>query len=225
MDSIQAPIVTPKSGTDLLASTNFQVSQDMSVTKSNMKSIFKKDYPAYNYYGRASEADRPPLAEVMHKDQSFFTERNSETVKAFQYSEMPPKEILPDVHQKLRSTNFKMDVDNSKVNAFHTMHDTYFTPKMNGDYRRAQPASTLTEDHIPQGDRGKAAQPWSDYRDRYRGHDTTIHKVIKAPSMHEGMKLFFAQLTFTPIRISYCFVKSLQHTFSQLLIMNLSTVA
>ncbi|XP_033749400.1 testis-expressed protein 45-like [Pecten maximus] len=185
MAAITNPIYTPKTGTDFLSSTNFQVAQDMSVTPGSMQSVFKKDYPSYKHYGRDAEAERPALAEVMHRDGTYFREKASETTKSFSYKYMP-KMVVPDVHRKLRSTNFKMDSDLSKVKSFQTMHDSYFTPKMDGDYERVQPVTALWAVNIPQGDREKADEPWSDYRDRYRGHDTSVHKVEKVPSMHEG---------------------------------------
>lgn len=186
MAGISNPINTPKTGTDFLSSTNFKVAQDMTVLPGSMQSVFKKDYPSYKHYGRDAEAERPALAEVMHRDETYFREKASETTKSFEYK-YAPKLVVPDVHRKLRSTNFKMDSDLSKVNSFQTMHDSYFTPKMDADYERVQPVTALWEGHIPQGDEKKAEEPWSDYRDRYRGHDTTVHRVEKAPSMHEGL--------------------------------------
>ena len=77
-DSLQVdkPIVNPLSGTDFLSSTNFQVAQDTTENRHGLKSIFKRDYPPYSYYGRGEQADRPALAEVMHRDQSFFKVNN-----------------------------------------------------------------------------------------------------------------------------------------------------
>lgn len=171
-----------------LAVSNFKVGQDMRVTNNAMHSIFKQDYPAYDHYGRGPEAERPMLAEVMHRDKNHFPNKESETVSSFEYRYLP-KPVVLNVHEKLRSTNFKMDADLNKVNSYETVHDSYFTPKMNWNYERTQPTTNISESHIPQGDPDKAPDPWSDYRDRFRGHDTTKFRIIKAPSMHEGMLL------------------------------------
>lgn len=69
---VDKPIIEPLSGTDFLSSTNFQVAQDTTETRKGLGSIFKTDYPPYNHYGRDAQADRPVLAEVMHRDQSYF---------------------------------------------------------------------------------------------------------------------------------------------------------
>ena len=186
--SIAAPIVKPMSGTDFLSSTNFEVAQDMSVFDESMCSVFKKDYPPYQHYGRGGEAERPALAEVMTRDERFFKPKSSETFDEFEYRFLP-KPVIIDTQNTLRRTNFKMDKDLDKVNVFQTMHDSYFKPKMHPGYRRVEPVANTIESHIPQGDPQKAAQPCSDYRDRFQGHDTNIHKIVKAPSMHEGMLL------------------------------------
>ncbi|KAK3098905.1 hypothetical protein FSP39_024189 [Pinctada imbricata] len=184
-NSIAAPIVNQKSGTDFLASTNFKVAQDMSVFDESMCSVFKKDYPPYRHYGRDSEAERPVLAEVMTRDGNFFKPKASETAESFEYRFLP-KPVIIDTQNTLRRTNFKMDKDVDKVNVFETMHNSYFQPKMSPDYKRAEALANTVESHIPQGDPQKAPKPCSDYRERFQGHDTSVHKVYKAPSMHEG---------------------------------------
>jgi hypothetical protein len=69
---VEKPIINPLSGLDFLSSTNFQVAQDTTGNRQGHKSVFKNDYPHYSHYGRGEQADRPVLAEVMHKDPSFF---------------------------------------------------------------------------------------------------------------------------------------------------------
>lgn len=184
--SVAIPLTNPHTGSDFLASTNFKVAQDMSVLEESMKSVFKKDYPPYQHYGREKESERPKLAEVMTRDDTFFKDRASETVHAFEYRYLPKPVALDDIHQKLRSTNFKMDTDVNKVNVFETMHTSYFKPKMTSAYQRTEPAASTSVSHIPQGDPDKALEPCSDYRDRFMGHDTSVHVTHRAPSMHEG---------------------------------------
>lgn len=187
--AVATPLTNPKTGTDFLASTNFKVAQDMSVLDESMQSIFKRDYPSYPHYGREKESERPKLGEVMTRDDKFFSDKASETVRAFEYRYLPKPVALDDIHQKLRSTNFKMDTDVNKVNVFETMHTSYFKPKITPSFQRVEPATTTSVSHIPQGDPQKAHEPCSDYRDRFMGHDTSIHVTRRAPSMHEGQFL------------------------------------
>lgn len=188
---VAAPIIRPKTGQPFLESTSFKIGQDDLLTNNRMDSIFKTDFPPYDTCSRAQGAKLPPLSEVMHKDPTFFNERESETTKSFEYRHL----AKPEIHGasgKLRLTNFKMDRDLSKFNVFETVHNSYFTPKMADNYRRIT-APTLRESHIPQGDKEKEPQPLTDYRDRFQGHDTLVHKTIRAASMHEGKQLKFAK--------------------------------
>lgn len=183
-NEVAAPIVNPKTGQEFLESTSFRISQDELLTSQKMDSIFKTDYPPYNHYGRTEGARPPPLSEVMHKDPKFFNERESETTQSFEHRYLPKPEILG-ASGKLRLTNFKMDRDLNKFHNFETVHNSYFTPKMPDTYKRLE-APTTHQSHIPQGDKEKELQPLTDYRDKFQGHDTTVYKTIRAPSMHEG---------------------------------------
>lgn len=181
---VAAPIIRPKTGQEFLNSTSFKIGQDDVFTKNAMSSIFKTDFPPYDLTGRTQGAKQPPLSEVMHRDASFFNERESETTKSFEYRHLPKPEIQG-ASGKLRITNFKMDRDLSKFNVFETVHNSYFTPKMSDTYKRYH-APTTRASYIPQGDKEKEPMPLTDYRDRFKGHDTTVHKTIRATSMHEG---------------------------------------
>ncbi|CAG2235815.1 unnamed protein product [Mytilus edulis] len=182
---VDKPIIEPLSGTDFLSSTNFQVAQDTTETRKGLGSIFKTDYPPYNHYGRDAQAERPVLAEVMHRDQSYFKGDQSESTQAYEYRYLK-KPVVTDSYQTLRATNFKTDRDLNKVDVFGTMHNHYYVPKVNNDYQRIGPATNTHQSHIPKGDPDKITQPWSDYNDKFRGHDTSVVKVFRAPSMHEG---------------------------------------
>ncbi|WAQ98819.1 hypothetical protein MAR_023192 [Mya arenaria] len=162
---VVAPIIKQKTGQDFLESTSFRIGQDDQLTNQRMDSIFKSDYPPYGTYGRPAGARPPPLSEVMHRDQKFFSERESETTKSFEYRHLPKPEIQG-ASGKLRVTNFKMDRDISKFNNFETVHNSYFTPKMGDAYKRVEGAGTR-QSNIPQGDREKEPQPLTDYRDIY----------------------------------------------------------
>ena len=110
----------------------------------------------------------------------------SESTQSYQYRFLP-KPIVTDGYQTLRATNFKTDRDLNKINVFGTMHNQYFVPKMGSDYKRVGPVTNTHQSNIPKGDPDKITQPWSDYNDKFRGHDTNVVKVFRAPSMHEGM--------------------------------------
>ena len=161
------------------------LSQDQSMTKPPVYSIFKHDYPAYPHYGRGAPAVPPRLGEVMHKDDRHFNNRASETVSAYEYRYLK-KPVLMDVHTRLSATNFKMDSDTSKFKLFDTTHNRYFRPMMDDNFKRPVPTQNISDSHISIGDRDKEQIPLSDYREKYQGHDTRINKIIRAPCMHEG---------------------------------------
>ena len=181
---VGAPIVAPKTGQAFLESTSFQISQDPNVTSSSMKSIFKQDYPPYPSYGRGLGARPPPLSKVMHRDDQFFREKESETAASFDFRGLPVKKD-DGSYVNLSSTNFKMDSDLNKFSSFKTIHRSDFPPKMSDNFKKL-PAPTTGDSHIPQGDKEKEPQPLSDYRQKFQGHDTTVHKIEKVPPMHEG---------------------------------------
>ncbi|XP_071094903.1 stabilizer of axonemal microtubules 5-like [Haliotis cracherodii] len=168
-----------------LGPSNFTFSQDPGVIKSSMCSVFKNDYPSHPHYGRCEKAQPPKLGDVMHQDDRYFSQNESETSKCFEYRYLK-KPVLLNVHSKLSQTNFKMDRDTNKFKCFSTTHDNYFTPQMDENYERAKPVLNTTASHIPQGDMEKAEASVSDYRGHFLGHDTRQHKVEKAPSMHQG---------------------------------------
>ena len=203
---VSAPIVAPKTGQAFLESTSFQISQDRSITSDSMKSIFKQDYPPYHHYGRTKGARPPPLSEVMHKDERFFSEKESETVAAFEDRGLPKVEGNGS-YVNLSSTNFKMDSDTNKFNSFNTMHNTYFTPKMSDNFEKLT-APTTYESHIPQGDKEKELQPLSDYRHKFQGHDTRVHMIEKVPPMHDG-KYGFLKVNLLPIYAEWTLLSQL----------------
>ena len=177
-------IEAPKVGTDFLSSSHFAIAQDEAATQPSLKSIFKKDYVPWDISSRPPAAIPPRPAEVLHRDARYFNEKASETTKAYQ-----PKSLPNSAHKdkKLSGTNFKMDRDLSKFDSFHTTHALHYTPPTMEGNVSFQPAAYPMQSFIPQGDPAKAPQPVSDYRDRYRGHDTK--KPFKAPSMHQGEAL------------------------------------
>ena len=109
----------------------------------------------------------------------------SESTLSYEYRYMK-KPVVLGGYQTLRGTNFKPDRDLSKVNSFGTMYDHFFVPKMNSDFQRAGSIHNTYESHLPKGDPERFNQQWTDYHDKYRGHDTSVVKVLRAPCMHEG---------------------------------------
>ncbi|KAL5005416.1 hypothetical protein ScPMuIL_018872 [Solemya velum] len=184
----QAPPVAPREpflpdGTDSV-SANFGLVKNKEHAKDVMHSVFQRDFPSYPSYCRTEGAKPPVLAEVMTRDSRYFSEKASETVSSFEYQSIP-KPVLFDVHSKLSATNFKMDSDPSKVNSFQTTHKSYFTSKT--DPTRIPPIKNSRKSYIPQGDIEKIHLPVSNYRDHFQGYDTNVHRVEKAPPMHEGI--------------------------------------
>ncbi|XP_050400030.1 uncharacterized protein LOC126817261 [Patella vulgata] len=163
---------------------NFTISQEEDLTHPAMCSVFKKHYIDHPGHNSSLPTDLPALGPVMHRDRKFFNEMSSETSNAYEYRPTV-KPVLENAQTKLSTTNFKMDKDLSKFNSFNTTSEYYFGPKVGPDFRRIQ---TITDhgSHVPNGDPGKAPLPKSDYRDKFVGHDTSVCKIIKAKSMHEG---------------------------------------
>lgn len=177
----------PKSGIDYLSSSHFTISQDCSVTSPSLKSVFKKDYTPWSVSSRPVPSIPPQPAQVLHKDDRFCNEKASETTNAYQFR--ATNLVRPDmtgVSAKLRATNFKMDRDMSKFDSFNTSHMLDFYPKEFQGIPKSMPKENPMESFIPQGDKEKALNPVSDYRDRFKGHDARTTKPDKAPSMHQG---------------------------------------
>lgn len=175
----------PQVGTDFLASSHFQIAQDPWATHPAMKTTFNKDYTPHNITGRPAAAKPPAPAWLMHKDDRHFNTKRSETVKAYEYTPMA-KPKLENAQETLQKTNFKMDCDLKKFDTFHTTHNTYYPVHNSESYILDKPKQEPMKSYVPQGDREKAPQPMSDYRDRYRGHDTSKVIVSKAESQHTG---------------------------------------
>lgn len=173
-------------GTKFLASSHFTISQDNSVTKGSLKSIFKKDYVPWEINSKPDAAKPPRPAAILQKDDRYFNERSSETKQQYEYHDLPKPE-LRDISHTLGATNFKMDADH-RLNSFQTTHNLDYTPKQCSATLRGVPKQKPMESFIPQGDRDKAAEPMSDYKDRYRGHDISSATTIKVPDAHQGSR-------------------------------------
>ncbi|KAL8579720.1 hypothetical protein ACOMHN_046158 [Nucella lapillus] len=167
-----------------LGPNNFTIGNDERVTKPSFMSVFKNDYPVHDHYGRSDIAKPPRLGDVMHRDERVI-ERASETVTSFVHRPMA-KPVLMDVQNTLRVTNFKMDRDLNKVDAFATTHGHYYQPKYLAQDKKMAKGATIHRSHIPQGDVEKADAPLTNYREKFLGHDPLKHPNIKAPFMHHG---------------------------------------
>ena len=166
--------------TQFLSGSHFSIAQDNNVTQAPHRSIFKTDYPPWPIRGRPYASDPPAPAAVMHKDVNRFNEKCSETVRAFERQNVTKPELESN-NRILGATNFKMDSDVKKFNSFQTSHKLDFPPKETLRASSGKLRGNPMKSYIPQGDREKAPQPLSDYRDRYRGHDArffTPDKVI-----------------------------------------------
>ena len=186
MASTDVLIPAPENRTKFLMSSHFKVAQDNNVGQTCTKSVFKKDYVPWTNWSRQEESIPPKPSEVLHRDARYFNERQSETVNAFVYKQ-GKSNILRDAPTKLGRTNFKMDSDVTKFDTYKTSNAMDFTPKLFGKqepFRKAEYRNV-----IPQGDPEKAEVPMSDYRDRFKGHDTSKIQVSKAHSKHHGRNI------------------------------------
>lgn len=168
--------------TEFLASSHFKISQDPYVTQPSLKSVFKVDYPPWDIHSKPPGAIPPKPAEIFQKDDRYFNIKASETRKEYEYRFLEKPAIISDA-DKLRGTNFKMDRD-KRFNSFQTTHNAEFPPKEMSQYTSAVPTNDKMKSYIPQGDRDKAPEPVSDYKDRFRGIDATLHKPKVAINMH-----------------------------------------
>ena len=172
-------------GTEFLAASHFTISQDPHATKPSLKSVFKKDYPPWEIKGKPDGAIPPRPASVLQKDDRYFNEKASETRTQYEYRFAPKPELQADP-DKLRATNFKMDRD-MRFNSFQTTHNRDYVPKEVGAYVKGGPKQNTMKSYIPQGDREKADEPVSDYKDRFRGIDAAQFKPVVAENMHQGI--------------------------------------
>ena len=179
-----ALIPAPASGMEFLASSHFAIAQDGNATQPSLMSVFKKDYPPWEFRGKPKGSTPPRPAEIFQKDDRYFNEKASETRKEYEYRYLKKPELVDDA-DKLRGTNFKMDRD-VRFNSFSTTHNVDYPPKEMENYVRGKSKSDRMQSYIPQGDKEKALEPVSDYKDRYRGHDASLHKPQLAGNMHQS---------------------------------------
>ncbi|XP_002738833.1 stabilizer of axonemal microtubules 5-like [Saccoglossus kowalevskii] len=174
------PIPAQLTGNDFLAASHFKIGYDRRLAKSaRHRSVFKKDYMAPPIDAGRPPASEPPMpSEVMHRDQTKAMDNVSETHMVFYdkgYGKVP-------MCNSLTTTNFKIGSD-KRIDSFRTTHGLYYTPQ---PISRVHQKENPTKSYIPDGDKGKAAPPVSDYRDKYQGHDTNKVRIEKAPCMHTG---------------------------------------
>ncbi len=175
-----------KVSTNFLAASHFTISQDDSVTKGSLKSIFKKDYVPWDINAKPDAAKPPKPANVLQTDDRYFNEKSSETRQQYEPHEITKPEMR-NITNKLGATNFKMDADR-RLNTFQTTHNSDYQPKQSSSYERGAPKQDPLQSFIPQGDPEKAPEPLSDYKDRYHGHDIDTKPEL-AGSAHQGNKL------------------------------------
>ncbi|KAJ8029938.1 Testis-expressed protein 45 [Holothuria leucospilota] len=170
----------PLEGKEFLAASHFRVGYDRRMAKSATKrSIFKKDFVPHVIYDKSEAVKPPDPAQVMHSDLTFKPPDSTVTQDSYQ------GKVLPKVPQctALTKTNFKMDSD-KRVNSFYTSHSNdYSAPSF---VSRSFPMANPMRSYVPQGDPQKEKMPVSDYRGKYPGHDTSIHRTERAPCMHTG---------------------------------------
>lgn len=180
LPAISNKIPAPLTGKEFLAASHYRIGNDQRLSRSATKrSTFKKDYVAHRFYGREAAVEPPAPASVMHKDVTSGTSDTTETHQSYKGT------FLPRVNQctALTKTNFKMDSD-QRVESFLTTHSQEFqSPR---GVTRSLPNANPMRSFVPQGDKDKERMPASDYHGNFRGHDTSVIKVPRAPCMHTG---------------------------------------
>ncbi|KAK3709148.1 hypothetical protein QZH41_018064, partial [Actinostola sp. cb2023] len=172
-------ITSPKTGTQFLASSHFQISNDSRWGPSHdpeaYKSIFKKDYPPLPLTKRDRIASPKP-AGIMHYDHRYGD--NTSLTKSH-FVEKPLTKRAQGDSYALRKTNFKADSD-EKLKSFQTTHKEYF-PVRPLHEAKVMPSTSKTEwmrSYIPQGDKEKELLPQSDYKSRFLGEQGTSGPVF-----------------------------------------------
>ena len=170
-------------GPEYLAGSHFTIAQDPEATRPSLKSVFKRDYPAWEILSKPPGAIPPKPADVLQTDFRYFNDKASETRIQYEYRPAPKRELQAD-RDKLRATNFKMDRD-LRFNSFQTTHARDYVPMRSDTV--VQRRQNDQKSYIPQGDPEKADDPMSDYKDRYRGIDAVQHRPEIASNKHFGM--------------------------------------
>nr|XP_054756157.1 testis-expressed protein 45-like [Lytechinus pictus] len=177
---ISNKIPAPLTGKEFLTASHYRIGNDRRLSRSaTKKSTFKKDYVAHRFYGRGDPAEPPAPASVMHKDLVARSADTTETHASYKGT------FLPRVSQctALTKTNFKMDSDH-RVESFLTSHSQEFQTPI--AMTRSLPNPEPMRSYVPEGDKEKERMPASDYHGNFRGHDTSVIKVPRAPCMHTG---------------------------------------
>ncbi|CAK8697325.1 stabilizer of axonemal microtubules 5-like [Clavelina lepadiformis] len=179
-------IPTPLKGQDFLASSHYKISHDERFIPDTLKSTFHKDYvpPQSNLKIEALLPPKP--SEFMHQDLTKIDSNVSETREAY-----PPKETIHDdtrdKYSSLYKTNFKMNSD-SRIDVFSTSHDEYFKPIPTAPTDVSKLGKVWMKSSLPQGDKEKADEPISNYRQSFLGHDMKTHKAKHVESQHRSGK-------------------------------------
>ena len=176
--TVKNMISAPKVGTEFLASSHFKIAQDESVLDKVPKSVFKKDYIPWEIGTKPAGSKPPRPADILQRDERYFNQRASETKQAFERHTLNKPE-LKDVRHTHGATNFKMDSD-PRLNSFQTTHKRDYTPKVGELASPNHGTADPMRSYIPQGDPDKAPEPISDYRDRYRAHETAKPEKVQA---------------------------------------------
>ena len=150
-----------------LTGSHFKLGPEPRDIKPAMQTTFNRDYPGWETQFTPS-AKPPKPADVLGADLQYFNNKLSETRMQFNPHKHEPHAAVDT--NKLRATNFKMDRDD-RIESFNTTHNQDYIPHGSAGVKRGAPKYDNRKSYIPQGDKGKAPEPISDYRDRYREHN------------------------------------------------------
>lgn len=175
-----------RTGTEYLASSHFDIGQDVNIVLRDQRSTFVNDYPPWPIDAKPNAAVPPRPAGVLNEDYERYKHFMSETKRAYDEKQLPGREKGTDP-DKLRATNFKMDGDD-RLKTFDTTQKFDYPPKKpDGDIYALTKNNNSRKSSFPQGDREKADLPVSDYRARYTAYDLARYTPQKAENKHQGM--------------------------------------
>lgn len=188
-------------GAEFLAASHFTVSNDPRITRGCQKSVFVHDYPPW-----AVDRPRPipplPPSDIFGADFNHFKANIPESKRAYQEKRVS-KEDTSGYHDRLTATSFKIGGDN-RLHNYATTHTSDY-PMKEADVYKHKPNRKPQESFIPQGDPDKAANPMSDYKDRYRAHDIAGMDKAEIRKFHSKKKFHF-QLYFILLFMISCFI-------------------
>ena len=156
-------IPLPLKGHKFLSSSHYKISHDDRFISDSLQSSFHHDFNPSENNVKPPAAIPLKAAKFEHQDKDQINIKLSETRQEF-----PAKQSIfddpRDKYTALYKTNFQMNSDN-RVDTFNTTHESYYKPQMGDIPPLSSELNRIwTRSNFPQGDKGKAEKPVSNYR-------------------------------------------------------------